>query len=156
MADGKRGLMIGASAGGAFYNVDDFGGSPADLEDTDFAWKVFVGYRFGWFAVEADYRDFGQIQTKSGPSFSIATQAFDLAGVAMIPIGPFDIIGKVGATAWDTDIGGVDLSEDGTDLMYGIGAAIRLGFVGIRLELERFDIDPEPIDMVTLGVAFTF
>jgi hypothetical protein len=48
------------------------------------------------------------------------------------------------------------VEKDGTALMYGVGAAFRLGSIAIRLELERFDFDPEPVDMASVGVSFTF
>jgi hypothetical protein len=40
--------------------------------------------------------------------------------------------------------------------MYGIGGAFRLGRFAIRIEIERFDYDPEPVDMASVGFSFTF
>jgi hypothetical protein len=160
MADGKKGLMVGGSVGASLYDISDLDGSSVKLDDTDFAWKVFLGYRFGLFAIEADYRDFGKVTDASaGQRSEYSTQAFDLSAAVMVPIGPFDIIGRVGASNWDGDasVSGVDVpSLDGTSLMYGVGGAFRLGSVAIRLEIERFEFDPDPVNMVSLGASFTF
>jgi len=76
-----------------------------------------------------------------------------------VPIGPVDLFARVGAIDWDADVSaeGIDLSEGGTDLTYGIGAQFRVWSLGIRAEYEVFDIeDADTVDMISLGVTWTF
>ena len=80
--------------------------------------------------------------------------------------GPFDGYAKAGWVSWDASlsIAGIDpgfglgsLSEDGTDLMYGLGARFALGNLHIRGEWEEFDIeDSDRVYMFSLGVAWQF
>jgi len=166
-ADVDTGLYVGVGVGQSFVNTSvgdveiDF-----DLDDEDMAWKGLVGYRIGkHLGVELAYRDLGATQSTDGDA-SIETDqtAFDLQAMGMLPVGPFDVFAKFGVASWDADgkwDNGIDPpetgSDDGTDMMWGLGAQFRLGSIGIRLEYE--DIDAEGFDdlyTIMAGATFTF
>ncbi|HEX7062981.1 MAG TPA: outer membrane beta-barrel protein [Woeseiaceae bacterium] len=141
-------------------NAPDF-----SLDDDDNGWKVIAGLRaLDWFAVEANYVDFGKITSGD----AALGGEYELTGVDAFAVGmlsaPFvDVYGKVGAIRWDADsivrAGGVDFtgSESGTDFAWGAGLQARLGSLAGRLEYERFEVeDTDEVAMISLGVTYTF
>ncbi len=161
------GMYIGASVGQLTLNVDDIGD---DLEDFDFsgdstAFKFFGGYRFlSFLSVEGGYRDLGSPDDSFGDlKVETGLTAWDLEAVGILPIGPIDLFAKAGILWWDADIKarlGDDSerdSDNGSDLLYGVGVALRLGSVAVRGELERFDIEnTDDVYMWSLGATITF
>jgi OOP family OmpA-OmpF porin len=135
------------------------------IDDDDNGFKVIGGMRTAdWFAVEANYVDFGNVSAGD----ATLNGEFELTGIDAFAVGflsaPFvDVFGKVGAIRWDSDSrvagSGLDFSDSdsGTDLAYGAGVQARLGSLAGRLEYERFEVDgTEEVAMITLGVTFTF
>ena len=160
-AEPPKGLLIGGSVGQSFYNteIEDLDGESFKLNDQDFAYKIFAGYRFGFVAIEGGYRDLGKVEDKSGEIvFRTKTTGLDLALLGMLPVGPIDLFARAGMIAWDSefDIGDIGNTDEGTDFMWGLGGAFRLGGLGIRLEWEQFAIDPDSIGMLSAGVTFAF
>jgi opacity protein-like surface antigen len=135
------------------------------IDDDDNGFKVIAGMRtLDWFAVEANYVDFGNVTAGD----ATLNGEFELTGIDAFAVGflsaPFvDVFGKVGAIRWDSDSriagSGLDFSasDSGTDLAYGAGVQARLGSLAGRLEYERFEVDgTEEVAMITLGVTYTF
>lgn len=142
------------------------------FDDSDTGWKLFGGYSFNPnAAVEFAYIDFGEF-TGRGGGF---TDNWEATGINISAVGSwplaneFSLLGKIGATRWDVDdnftVAGVpvSVSENGTDLSYGIG--VQYDFtrqVGARLEWERFtDVGDDTtgqsdLDLLSLGVAYKF
>jgi OOP family OmpA-OmpF porin len=156
---------IGVGAGITTMDVcDDFTGlGLTDCDDEDTGLKLFGGYKVNPnFAVEGAWVDLGEILSLTGPggTATVEIDGFQIAGVGTIPINPqFGIFGKLGAYMWDASGGGVasGVSDDGTDIMFGAGvmwnSSRQLGF---RAEWERFDIDDENVDFLSVGVQFNF
>lgn len=135
------------------------------IDDDDNGYKIIAGMRpLDWFAVEANYVDFGSAATGD----DVLGGEYELTGIDAFAVGflsaPFvDIFGKVGAIRWDADLnvnaGGIDFdeSESGTDFAWGAGVQARLGSLAGRLEYERFEVDgTDEVAMITLGVTYTF
>jgi opacity protein-like surface antigen len=135
------------------------------LDDDDNGWKLIAGMRpLDWFAVEANYVDFGSVTSGD----AALGGEYELTGIDAFAIGflsaPFvDVFGKVGAIRWDADgrvsAGGVEFSDDesGTDFAWGAGVQARLGSLAGRLEYERFEVDDtDEVAMISLSVTFTF
>lgn len=62
---------------------------------------------------------------------------------------------------WDasvnSNIPGAGGSDDGTDIMFGFGGMWNFApQFGLRAEWERFDIDSEDVDFLSVGVQFNF
>jgi len=148
----KPGFYLGGSVGGA---TTDYEEGNVQFDDSDVAWKLFAGFHFlQFFAVEGGYRDLG---SPSDNVFKLETTAWDVAGLAGIPLGPVYLFGKLGAVWWDSDLttAGNKSSDDGVSFEAGIGASIDLWKIQLRGELEYLDA-AEGALMYTVGAAWRF
>ncbi len=155
---------IGAGAGLTTVDVcDDLNGlglSSCDDEDTGL--KIFGGYKFNQnFAVEGMWADLGETSaTGPGGTATVEVDGFGVAAVGIIPLNEqFGIFGKVGAYMWDASGGGAasGISDDGTDIMFGAGVGWNFTrSFGLRAEWERFDIDGDDVDFLSIGAQFNF
>lgn len=155
---------IGASAGITSVDVcDDLSGlGVTSCDDEDTGLKIFGGYKFNPnFAVEGLWADLGEVSaTGAGGTASVAVDGFGVAAVGMIPLNPqFSIFGKIGAFMWDASGGGAasGTDDDGTDIMFGAGVGWNFTpKFGLRAEWERFDIDGDDVDFLSVGLQFNF
>ncbi len=152
---------IGGSIGASFYDteLEDVSGDDFKLDGEEFAWKIFGGFRGArLWAIEGGYANFGKIQnTVLDKELESKTTGWDLFAVGNLALGPLDAFGKAGILWWRTDSKIEDDPFDvkGYDFAWGLGAAIRLGCLGIRAEVERFELDGYcNIMMLTAGVVF--
>ena len=166
------GFYVGGSIGQTTleipYDITDV----PDFNEDDTGYKLFAGYNWNMgllnFGVEGGYIDFGSPSEALNvdTSLKIDADGLNLVGLGGLNFGPFDVYAKAGWVSWDASlsIAGIDpgfglgsLSEDGTDLMYGLGARFALGNLHIRGEWEEFDIeDSDRVYMFSLGVAWQF
>src|SRR5262245_31927780 len=157
-----EGLYIGAGIGqaGIKDNINT-----ANFDETDAAYKVFLGYRFKVIpffnlAIEGAYTDFGKpSQTLGGQRVETNINGPSIAALAILPLGPFDLYGKLGGINWnvDTTIGNAKTSRSGSGGFYGLGAGLNLGPFGLRAEYERFQIkDVDRVDLFSLSALFQF
>jgi hypothetical protein len=167
----KNGIYIGGSIGQTTLKINEFN---LDLEDFDYkadttSYKIIVGYRFfAYLAVEGSYVDFGTLEDSSdagGEPVSVETdlKGYDAFAVGLLPLGIVDVFGKIGVVSWDADfsaaIGEItDFdSGSGTDLVYGAGVQVRFKGLGVRGEVEYFDIaDADSVYLISVGATFTF
>jgi OOP family OmpA-OmpF porin len=163
-AHATDGVYVGAGLGQA--NVDNIFDSDFSLHPHDVAWKAAAGFRpIDWFAVEANYFDFGS-QTKN---FGLGTasadaKAFAAYGMALLPVQPmFDLYAKAGVARWQLDgnIRGEGqlfaFSDRGTQVAYGGGLQANFGPFAARLEYDGFQVrHTDGIAMYTAGVVWTF
>ena len=152
------GIYIGASLGQASFedkSIDDI-----DLSDDADAYKLFIGGRWGILGVEGAWVDFGKANSdSSGKSSELEVSGWSGFGMISLPIGPVDLFAKLGAILWDSDsvVGSNRFSDDGTDVAWGLGGAIRFGSISLRAEYEEFDVDAvDDLNMYSLGLAWTF
>jgi opacity protein-like surface antigen len=111
--------------------------------------------------VEAGYVDFGKPDDDGA---GVDASGFDVFGLAGVQLGPVQVFGKLGVISWDADgsFGADSVSDDGTDLAYGIGAGLQFGSQGIRAEYEMFDIDGSEdlsvndVSMLSASVLWVF
>lgn len=140
-ARADTGFYVGAEVGrSAFDGTEEIAGGAHDpVTGVDFAWYAFGGFQiFDWLGVEAGYIDFG-----AGHDHDVSQEDFELDGLTLsavghIPVVPrFSILVRGGAYAWDyveTDSRGNE-EADGTDLILGLGAEIKiLGGLNARAE----------------------
>jgi len=165
------GMATGAALAGPFYvgasiveskvKVEDSG---FDFDSSDTSYKIYAGYQFfKFFGLEASYLDFGSLSDSSGGTdVTIDSTAWDAFLVGIIPIGEhFQIFGKYGLVAWDTDTdvsGSGSDSDSGSDPAYGAGLEVIIGkHFGIRGEYERYDIqDTDKVETYSIGADFRF
>jgi len=162
-APAANGLYVGAGVGQASYDVcGDLGAGLTSCDDEDTGWKVFGGYDFSEnLAVEAAWVDLGEVSA----SVAGGTATAEVDGIAVNlkltqPLNEaFGIFGKVGFISWDAEGGGVasGVDDDGNDLTYGLGAEYMFSSqVGVRGEWERFDIDDEDADLLSISAVLKF
>lgn len=155
-----NGFYLGASVGQANLKIDDLtNGTLAndDFDADDTAFKLIAGIRpLDWFGVEAAYVNFGEPEdTVLGQKLKADGDGISAFAVGFLATGPVDLFAKAGLISWDSKISG-SFDDDGTDLAYGAGAQFRVLGLSIRAEYEKFDISDVDLDMISIGVTYTF
>ena len=157
-----NGFYAGASIGKSSVDLcGDFFGITCDDEDT--GWKIFGGYNLSRnLGFEASWADLGEVSVSGGGVWATAESdaiAFSVKG--MLPLNEqFGVFGKIGLAFWDyeedSNLFG-PWSDDGTGLMFGIGAEYAFSNqFGVRGEWERFDIEDEDVDLLSIGAVIKF
>ncbi|HEX4969818.1 MAG TPA: porin family protein [Steroidobacteraceae bacterium] len=155
-----NGFYLGASVGQANLKIDDLSGntlSDDDFDGDDLAFKLIAGIRpLDWLGVEAAYVNFGEPEdTVVGTKLQADGDGISAFAVGFLATGPVDLFAKVGLISWDSKISG-SFDDDGTDLAYGAGAQFRVLGLSVRAEYEKFDISDVDLDMISVGVTYTF
>lgn len=155
-----NGFYLGASVGQANLKIDDLTNntfSDDDFDGDDLAFKLIAGIRpLDWLGVEAAYVNFGEPEdTVVGTKLKADGDGISAFAVGFLATGPVDLFAKVGLISWDSKISG-SFDDDGTDLAYGAGAQFRVLGLSIRAEYEKFDISDVDLDMISVGVTYTF
>ena len=162
-ASAQKALYLGGGIGNSFVDAElkDAADLPYTIDENTFAWKVFAGYRLAPFlAVEGGYRDLGTISTTQGTvALESKTKGWDVSGVGVFSISIVDLFGKAGAFFWTTD-GKVDAFESstkGTAFLWGLGAGVHFGTLGVRLEWESPEVEvPKNLSVVSATVTLGF
>ena len=155
-----NGFYLGASLGQANLKIDDLTNNTFENDDfdaDDMAFKLIAGIRpLDWLGVEAAYVNFGEPEdTVLGQKLKADGDGISAFAVGFLATGPVDLFAKVGLISWDSKISG-SFDDDGTDLAYGAGAQFRVLGLSIRAEYEKFDISDVDLDMISVGVTYTF
>lgn len=159
-AEGYIGAGIGMTSVDICDDLTALGATSCDDEDTGM--KLFGGYKFNKnIAIEGQWTDLGEVSaTGPGGTATVEVDGFGVAAVGMIPLSErFGLFGKVGAFMWDASGGGAasGTDEDGTDIMFGAGVNWNLTQkFGLRAEWERFDVDGDDVDFLSIGAQFNF
>ncbi|HAW14404.1 MAG TPA: hypothetical protein DCW37_04255 [Cellvibrionales bacterium] len=160
-------------AEGAFYGSLDLTRADIDLgvegiDDTDTSFAIAAGYRVNEnLSIELGFQDFGEINVSGGGSSAkIGADAIQLSVIGSMPISEnAGVYAELGLDSWDADltysnvpeIGSGSESEDGTDIFYGIGAYVSLSeAVNLKFEYQMHELDETDIDVLGLGVTFSF
>lgn len=155
-AGGRTGIGVGQSdfrdADSQFNAIAAAARTTVSTDDTDTAWKAFVGYRFHRnFAAEIGYVDLGKATGSfGGGAATVESKAkgltLDVLGI--LPVANnFDLFAKVGTidakveTSASNAFGGFAAASDTSwKANYGIGAAYNFNHSwAIRAEYERFN-----------------
>ena len=153
--------FVGASLGASFYDtsIEDVSGDDFKMEGEEFAWKIFGGLTaMKFLGLEGGYVHLGETQN-SNDSFTAEskTTGWDLFAVGNLPVGPIGVFGKVGYLWWRADqkIDEAPFEVTGSDFMWGLGAMLKLGGLGIRAEWERVELEgDDSVMLLTAGVTF--
>lgn len=136
------GFYIGAGA--YLTDIEVLSDSTDEVTPAGFIGYQFVDSNFLMLSAEFGYYDLGSISgTVNDIDYSLDAEAYSLAGVAYLPLGPFfEIYGKAGLAemGFDADFAGQELADDGTEVFVGAGAAIDiLDTIDIYAEYLYFD-----------------
>ena len=155
----------------------------ANVDNEETGWKLFGGYQFtpNW-AVEGAYVDLGKIKSTVESTIDSAEipqlvedatkdhgymgQGVALSGVSLWPVHrQWSLFGKLGLFRWDADIevkdvgSGVRVSrtENGIDAMGGVGVKfLPTSHWEVRGEWERYQVDSDWVEFLTVGAAYRF
>jgi len=157
-----------------------------DLNDTDTAFRAFVGYKFNdYFAVEGGYINFGKFSTSANtnPAGSANTElkasGISLDALGMLPLGEtgFSIFGRLGATRAELKetlsssgavayVPGTNLNPTATKTVYDYGYGLQYDYnklVAFRGEWQVYkklgdQNSTGEVDMhfLSMGVLFKF
>lgn len=159
------GLYVGGGIGQGRMKDASGNAGGVDFNETDTAWKGFVGYHLDAlplikFAAEIGYRDLGKPDgSVGGIPVEYAAKGLDYAVLGGVGLGPVDLMARIGGFRYDLDktIGGATREFDGTAPVYGIGAWFTIARVGVRAEYEYIDIDElDHASMVSVSAFFKF
>jgi hypothetical protein len=156
-----RGVYLGGGVGQSFIKTDvkDIEDKDWKLDDNDFAYTFIAGVRMSnALAIEGGYKYLGSVKDKfEGFSYESKISGYDLCAVGNVYLGIVDIYGKAGLLWWDKafEENGEDDTDNGSDLMWGFGATVRLGSIGLRAEWERFEVKHyDRLSMLSVGLIF--
>lgn len=174
-------FYAGASIGEATLETSDsLDGQDFDFEASDTAFKVFGGYMFNdYFGVEVAYYDGGDQDDRFGfdggefgpltAGIEASLSGFSAQAVGQYPVGPVDLFAKAGILAWDLEadleiwdgmgdrIYSEDVGDDGSDMIYGVGARYNFGQWGVRAEYEIIDAgDIDDANVWSIGLEYSF
>jgi len=138
-ASGASGFYAGAEVGQTDVGPDD---------DTGF--KVFGGYQFHPnVAAELGY---GLLFDKGG----VEVTSLELSAVGIFPLAhQLSLLGRLGLARLEAD--GPGGSGDDNELFYGIGLQYDASpTVGVRLQWQRYNTDPDEVDFLSVGVVVRF
>lgn len=146
-------------------DVDNIPGVSVDDEDMFFS--IGGGYSFNkMFALEAGYTDLGEAEI-SIPSIAysatISADGFYVGPRLTFELAPkFEAYGRIGMLVWDgefKDSDGYSVSDDGSDIYFGIGAAYKISDqVSLGADWTRFTVesDGDEADIDTFGAKLKF
>ena len=147
-----------------------------DLDNDEDGYKVYLGYNFvPWFGLEGGYVVLGNPEEDflvgtTNVNAEIEAGGFEGFAVVTMPLGPFDVFGKVGGFTGTVDfdakvqpVGGpstfYSADSDNADgmLAYGGGAAFNFGHWSIRAEYEEYDADNiDDLYFISAGLVYHF
>lgn len=158
-------MYVGASIGNTWQSetvdADEVFDEVSEISENSTGWKIFGGFRSeSFFGLEGGYRDLGEIESSiSGSNYSIKTTGWDVEAIGHLELSIVDLFAKAGAFFWSTDAAWSGYSGDasGTSFLWGLGAGISLGPVGVRLEWESMEVDSmDNLSMLSLGATLGF
>ncbi|MDW7691667.1 hypothetical protein R9C00_17035 [Flammeovirgaceae bacterium SG7u.111] len=156
-------FYIGGNIGNSFVNKElkDVNLDNYKLKSNSLAYKIYGGFGKDFLGAEGGYRNLGEVKDEdSGINLSSKISGWDVAARGKINIGPIFAFGKAGAffAKEENMIGGftpTTTTENSTNFLWGLGAGVKLGTLGIRAEFESLDIkSSSKISMLTIGATF--
>jgi opacity protein-like surface antigen len=164
--DNSGGFYAGAGVGQFNVQIDDVSdavNTAQGFDSDDTSWKVFAGWRFTpVLAVELDYIDLGAPnESVSGVRLEAQINGVAPYFVATLPLGIFEIFGKVGYYFYDVEFDANDQTvrdDSAEDFVYGAGVGLVLfDHLAARLEYEIIDVsDLDDSDALWLTGAWRF
>jgi outer membrane protein OmpA-like peptidoglycan-associated protein len=183
-----EGFFIGVGAGQTTAKADAVvsatpGVGPfthIDYDETADAYKGYAGINFTkWFGIEGGYVQLGDSDNTTLVTFpgalnqtavqvEVTPNGWQGFGVLYLPLGNFDIFGKVGGIAANIDVktttsGLLQVTQhtkrsEGNGMMaYGAGADYNFGHWAIRAEYEAYDTDKlDDLYVVSGSLQYTF
>lgn len=155
-------LYIGGGIGNSFRNqeISNLQGEDFKLNDNSFGWRAYAGFGAKFLSLEAGYRDLGTIKDESsGVSLKSDISGWDAALRGKINIGPIYGFGKAGAFFYKNDysVNSFSDKDNQTTFMWGLGAGLTLGKLGLGLSYESLHLASDnDLSQLLLDVSLQF
>ena len=155
-------VYIGGSVSNSFQNLELTGisGDNFKIDDSSLGYKVFAGVGKGFLGLEGGYRSLGEVkQTNSNLKGSSEITGWDVEARGKLKLGPIFAFAKAGAFFQQNkyEISEQTFKDNKTSFLWGVGAGIKLGPIGIRLEYENLDLTKNnSIGSLSLGATVSF
>jgi OmpA-OmpF porin, OOP family len=155
-------IYIGASVGNSFIdkNLEDVNGDDFTVDGNALGYKVFVGYGVKFLGIEGGYRDLGKAQSEIDLGIlETHVTGIDVAARGKVHLGPIIAFAKAGAffAKYENDVLGYKYSDENTtNFLWGLGAGLQLGRLGVRLEYEGLGKEDDKLSMLTAGLTYHF
>jgi len=146
-------FYIGFGGGMSFLAPESDSSALSLTEDSDFAYKLFGGYRFTQnLSMELFWSDLGAAEFSSGSSndFDVEYGAYGIGGVYDFPLNDrWSLSAKAGIGRLENDAGDVELNRVNDNFIYvGAGATWNItGSWDLRGEYEYFDSDAQLLSL---------
>ena len=147
ISEEQRGPYVGAGVGDFSVEVDELDSDDINFDDSDTAYKLFVGYRVNqFFGAQLDYLDLGRTDSTIGlQNLEIETGGFAARVEGTLPLAFFELFATAGLIFSDVEasFGGTEFfDESDSDPVYSVGAGFEIAErVVLRLEYEVIDIE---------------
>lgn len=154
-------LYLGGSVGSSFIETKPtaIGNEDLKIDKNGFAYKIFAGYKSPkLIGIEADYRNLGTVKDKLlGTEFKSNVKGFDIFVTGTLSFAFLEVFAKAGYFFWSSELKGGNISQkaDDGDFVWGVGAGLGLGKLGVRAEWEMFNVgDLESLSMLSAGITY--
>jgi OOP family OmpA-OmpF porin len=143
----QQGVYVGGGIGDFSSELDQLNGANISFDESDTAYKLFVGYRFNqFFGAQFDYLDLGRSDTAIGlQNLEIETGGYALRLEGTLPLAFFELFATAGLMYSDVEatFGGTEVfDESDSDPVYSVGAGFEIAErIVLRLEYEIIDIE---------------
>lgn len=136
----------------------DISGFSFDGRDT--GWQAVIGGRFTPnVGLEAGYLSGGTVRdVVGGVPVSVDTTALQGSLIGSAPISDiFSLHGRIGLIKWDGKgrVGGLSTEDDGTELIYGAGASLRVQKFLFRVDWQQFNAEDFDANLLALSVLLS-
>lgn len=156
------GMYLGASIGNTWQSdtvePNDVLDKASEISENSTGYKFFGGFKSeSFFGLEGGYRDLGKIETSfDGATFNTKTTGWDVEAIGHLELSVIDLFAKAGAFFWSNE-NNFSVDETGTSFLWGLGAGVSLGPIGIRLEWESMEVkELDNLSLLSLGATFGF
>lgn len=153
----------------------------SNLDEKDTGYSLYAGMPIHEnLDIEISYQDFGEASLSgvNGNQFKIGSTTYqftttatiaaeaDSFGIAAKPKYKINdnitVYGKLGIHSWESTLsvnaatGSANVTEDGTDVFYGVGIQVAFNNLSARVGYTIYDLDGEDVDSINAGLAYKF
>ena len=143
----QQGMYVGGGIGDFSSELDQYNGANINFDESNTAYKLFVGYRFNqFFGAQFDLLDLGSSDSRVGvQNLDIDTGGYALRFEGTIPLAFVELYATAGLVFSDVEanLGATELfDESDNDPVYSVGIGFEIAERAVlRLEYEIIDID---------------
>ena len=153
----------------------------SNLDEKDTGYSLYAGMPIHEnLDIEISYQDFGEASLSgvNGNQFKIGSTTYqftttatiaaeaDSFGIAAKPKYKINdnitVYGKLGIHSWESTLsvnaatGSANVTEDGTDVFYGVGIQVAFNNLSARVGYTIYDLDGDDVDSINAGLAYKF